>query len=303
VVLAGAVWQLVGRALAPVDAVRREVDAISASELHRRVPEPPGTDEIARLTATMNRMLARLQLAQDDQRRFVSDASHELRSPIAAIRPMGPTPRLPPPDDEDNLPRLRERYAYVLRSMAETGAITPEQAAKYAAKLPKFPDVKANERFGGPKGFLLKMVERELATADIEASQVRGGGLKIVTTFDKNAQDAAVESAQKYTKRAAEASDQKASKLHAAIASVDVGSGEVIAATITRFEMSVDQVEEILDLGREPVSLETPVGGEEGDANANQDENSVIFGTALRELADHMDLCGPGLLVGNLTGL
>jgi signal transduction histidine kinase len=86
VVLAGAIWRLVGRALAPVDAVRREVDAISASELHRRVPEPPGTDEIARLTATMNRMLARLQVAQDDQRRFVSDASHELRSPIAAIR-------------------------------------------------------------------------------------------------------------------------------------------------------------------------------------------------------------------------
>jgi signal transduction histidine kinase len=86
VVLAGAIWRLVGRALAPVDAVRREVDAISATELHRRVPEPLGTDEIARLTATMNRMLARLQLAQDDQRRFVSDASHELRSPIAAIR-------------------------------------------------------------------------------------------------------------------------------------------------------------------------------------------------------------------------
>jgi membrane peptidoglycan carboxypeptidase len=133
------------------------------------------------------------------------------------------------PADEDNLPRLKERYSYVLRSMAETGAITPEQAAKYAAKLPKFPDVKDNERFGGPKGFLLKMVERELATTNIEASQVRGGGLKIVTTFDKNAQDAAVESAQKYTKRAAEASGQKASKLHAAIASVDVGSGEVIA--------------------------------------------------------------------------
>jgi signal transduction histidine kinase len=86
VVLAGAIWRLVGRALAPVDAVRREVDAISATELHRRVPEPLGTDEIARLTATMNRMLARLQLAQEDQRRFVSDASHELRSPIAAIR-------------------------------------------------------------------------------------------------------------------------------------------------------------------------------------------------------------------------
>ena len=133
------------------------------------------------------------------------------------------------PADEDNLPRLKERYAYVITSMAETGAIRPEEAAKYAAKLPKFPDVPANERYGGPKGFLLKMVERELATADMDASLVRGGGLKIVTTFDKNAQDAAVKAAQKYTKEAADASAQKASKLHAAIASVDVGSGEVIA--------------------------------------------------------------------------
>jgi membrane peptidoglycan carboxypeptidase len=133
------------------------------------------------------------------------------------------------PADEDNLPRLTERYSYVLGSMAETGAITPEQAAKYSAKLPKFPDVPVNERYGGPKGFLLKMVERELATGNIDASQVRGGGLKIVTTFDKKAQDAAVDAAQKYTKRAAKASDQKGSKLHAAIASVDVGSGEVIA--------------------------------------------------------------------------
>ena len=85
-VLAGVTWRLVGRALAPVESVRREVDAISATELHHRVPEPAGSDEIARLTVTMNRMLDRLERAQDDQRRFVSDASHELRSPIAAIR-------------------------------------------------------------------------------------------------------------------------------------------------------------------------------------------------------------------------
>ncbi len=133
------------------------------------------------------------------------------------------------PADEDNLPRLTERYRYVLQSMADTGAISPEQAAKYSAKLPKFPDVPINERYGGPKGFLLKMVERELATANIDASKVRGGGLKIVTTFDKNAQDAAVDAAQRYTKQAADASGHKSSKLHAAIASVDVGSGEVIA--------------------------------------------------------------------------
>jgi signal transduction histidine kinase len=79
-------WKLVGRALAPVDAIRAEVDEISAVELHRRVPAPAGTDEIARLAATMNRMLDRLELAQRRQQQFVSDASHELRSPVASIR-------------------------------------------------------------------------------------------------------------------------------------------------------------------------------------------------------------------------
>lgn len=79
-------WRVVGRALAPVAAIGREVDAISAAELHRRVPEPGARDEIGRLAATMNRMLARLHGARDAQRRFVSDASHELRTPTASIR-------------------------------------------------------------------------------------------------------------------------------------------------------------------------------------------------------------------------
>jgi signal transduction histidine kinase len=86
VLVALVTWKGVGRALAPVDAIRAEVDVISAAELHRRVPEPPGGDEITRLAATMNRMLERLEAAQRSQRRFISDASHELRSPVAAIR-------------------------------------------------------------------------------------------------------------------------------------------------------------------------------------------------------------------------
>jgi signal transduction histidine kinase len=85
-VVAATTWRVVGRALAPVEAIRREVDEISAAQLHRRVPDPPGSDEIARLATTMNRMLGRLERAHDQQRRFISDASHELRSPVASIR-------------------------------------------------------------------------------------------------------------------------------------------------------------------------------------------------------------------------
>jgi signal transduction histidine kinase len=85
-VVAGTTWFVVGRALAPVEAIRAEVDAISATALHRRVPDPPADDEIGRLARTMNHMLERLERAQARQRRLVSDASHELRSPVAAIR-------------------------------------------------------------------------------------------------------------------------------------------------------------------------------------------------------------------------
>ena len=81
-----AAWVIVGRALHPVEAMRREVEAISASTLHRRVPEPQSTDEVGRLARTMNRMLGRLEDSATRQREFVSDASHELRSPVATIR-------------------------------------------------------------------------------------------------------------------------------------------------------------------------------------------------------------------------
>lgn len=86
IILAVTVWKLTGRALSPVEAMRVEVDAISANELHRRVADPTGSDEIARLATTMNRMLDRLEGSAVAQRRFVADASHELRSPVAIIR-------------------------------------------------------------------------------------------------------------------------------------------------------------------------------------------------------------------------
>ncbi len=77
---------LTGRALAPVRAMRTRVAQINGSDLTARVPVPPAGDEISRLAETMNAMLARLELAADKQRRFVADASHELRSPLTTIR-------------------------------------------------------------------------------------------------------------------------------------------------------------------------------------------------------------------------
>lgn len=84
--LAAVVFVLVGRTLRPVERIRREVDAIGPGDLDRRVPQPPGQDEIARLATTMNNMLERLDTANRRQQRFVADASHELRTPLARIR-------------------------------------------------------------------------------------------------------------------------------------------------------------------------------------------------------------------------
>jgi signal transduction histidine kinase len=79
-------WVLVGRALRPVESMRAEAERITASTMHHRVPEPPTHDEVGRLARTMNSMLDRLEAAAAQQRRFVSDASHELRSPVATLR-------------------------------------------------------------------------------------------------------------------------------------------------------------------------------------------------------------------------
>lgn len=86
VLVAGTSYWLTGLALRPVEAMRRRVAGITAGDQAARVPVPPSRDEVARLAATMNAMLDRLGAASDAQRRFVADASHELRSPLATIR-------------------------------------------------------------------------------------------------------------------------------------------------------------------------------------------------------------------------
>ncbi len=82
----GAGWLLAGATLGPVEQMRKEAAAVSASEPARRLPVPRTGDELARLATTLNSMLDRLQQAIERERRFVDNASHELRTPIATLR-------------------------------------------------------------------------------------------------------------------------------------------------------------------------------------------------------------------------
>jgi signal transduction histidine kinase len=84
-VAAAATYRLVRRSLQSVDTIRNRVAEISTSDLAERVPVPKSRDELAALAVTMNEMLARIEAGHRAQKRFVGDASHELRSPLTTI--------------------------------------------------------------------------------------------------------------------------------------------------------------------------------------------------------------------------
>jgi signal transduction histidine kinase len=86
VAAAALAWIVAGRTLRSVDAITSTAERISGSTLDERLPVPATDDEIAHLARTMNAMLDRLEASSRRQREFVSDASHELRSPVATIR-------------------------------------------------------------------------------------------------------------------------------------------------------------------------------------------------------------------------
>ncbi|WP_327047754.1 HAMP domain-containing histidine kinase [Microbispora sp. NBC_01189] len=78
--------RIVGKTLAPVHAISAKLATIAASDLGERVPVPESRDELRHLAETANQALARAQAAVQRQLRFASDTSHDLRSPLAAMR-------------------------------------------------------------------------------------------------------------------------------------------------------------------------------------------------------------------------
>ncbi|POM27502.1 Sensor kinase CusS [Actinomadura rubteroloni] len=117
-------WRAAGRTLRPVDEIRADLDEITASDLQRRVPVPPRDDEISRLAASVNATLDRLEAAVARQRGFVSDVSHELRSPLAGLRTELEV-ALADPDASD----VRETLDATLRSADRLQAVVEDLLA------------------------------------------------------------------------------------------------------------------------------------------------------------------------------
>lgn len=102
----GLTWIGIGLALAPVESIRRRVDAIAAQDLTQRVPQTGGHDEVARMARTVNAMLDRLEAASQFQQEFVSNASHELRSPLTTL--LATTERALADPERANWPEIAE---------------------------------------------------------------------------------------------------------------------------------------------------------------------------------------------------
>ena len=124
---------------------------------------------------------------------------------------------------DTNLEALQERYGYVLGAMLEEGYITQDE---YDDAIDNFPEIKkrkTSERYKGPKGYLIKAVEQQLGELGFTEEEIYAGGLRITSTFDREAQRAAQDAV------ADQAPTSNADGVRIGLAAVQPGTGEVVA--------------------------------------------------------------------------
>lgn len=110
-VVAMAGWIYAGRALRPIQKMIRDLQQISPNELASRLDTPRHTDEIGRLTAIINDLLARIERAFETEKQFVSNVSHELKNPLTKITSQLEVTLL--------RPRTPDEYQKLLESLVE----------------------------------------------------------------------------------------------------------------------------------------------------------------------------------------
>ncbi len=124
-----------------------------------------------------------------------------------------------PADGKASRRQLKERYDYVIDGMADMDTLPSRLVGtKKVYRLPKFPEIPAQSQYGGQRGHVLKMVRAELARLGFSDKEIDGGGLRVTTTFTKQAMSAAEEGAQ-------EQRPDGLQGLHVAVASVEPKTG------------------------------------------------------------------------------
>jgi signal transduction histidine kinase len=180
------VWLVVGRSLRPVEQMRRTVEDLDDGDLATRVELPGTGDELDRLAGTLNALLARLEVAVEREHRFVADASHDLRTPIAAMRALLETeaadPSLVVLTRADALARLDQLQVLVDQLVALAGAEATE---------PPSNPVDLDELVLGEARQLARHTRLRVDTSRVSGGQVAGRDTDLVRLVENLATNAA----------------------------------------------------------------------------------------------------------------
>jgi signal transduction histidine kinase len=178
-------WLVVGRAMRKVESVRTAVAGISDVDSSKRLTIPRTGDEIERLVVTMNDMLGRLQSSIDRERQFVTDASHELRSPIAAARAIVESKEAESSGNDQQLLLVLQRLEDLTQQL-----LVLDRAGRPAAGVLMTP-VDVDEWVLTQAEHLRRTTQLEIDTAGVSGGQVMGSESDISRIIENLASNAA----------------------------------------------------------------------------------------------------------------